>query len=76
MFHKFIEEKLCKNVISIKMQRNFIEITLLRENNKNTSGRLLQLVTPKQPTSKYLANGSNFLHPSQLFSNFYGGISM
>ena len=56
MFRKFIEEKLCKNVISIKMQCNFIEITLRREYNKNTSGRLLELVTPKQPTSKYLAN--------------------
>ena len=74
MFRKFIEKKLCKNVISIKMQCNFIEITLRREYNKNTSGRLLELVTPKQPTSKYLAN--NFLHLSQLFSSFYGGISM
>ena len=53
IFRNFIGEKLCKSVISMKMQCNFIEIALLREYNKNTSGGLLQLVTPKQPTSKW-----------------------
>ena len=41
---------------------------------KNTSGKLLLLVTPNQPTNGLIANESNFPHHSQPFSNFYGGI--
>ena len=32
------------------------------------------LVTHTQPISRLIADESNFLHPSQLSSNFYGEI--
>ena len=73
-----------KFLIILKSQ---IEITLLRECSpinllyifreafyKNTSGKLLMLVTHTQPISRLIADESNFRHPPQLFSNFYGEI--
>ena len=67
----------------IKLQCNFIEISFLCERTpvnllhifgrsfyKNMLGKLLLLVTPKQPTSRLIANNSNFCILRTFFATF------